>query len=147
MAFVAFHCTCELLHRNAEDGEGLGLLQAWGGPMVVATNLYYGVGLWIFTAMIERSSQAQIRSDAAAFLLAEKEHASNALMQIFYDVVVELDGNFMMTSSSEDFAALLRHGHGCNMRGTRFENLLVNNEDRLNFTQRMQQPLTEDRPA
>eukprot|EP00419_Tripos_fusus_P075422 CAMPEP_0172885120 /NCGR_PEP_ID=MMETSP1075-20121228/127115_1 /TAXON_ID=2916 /ORGANISM="Ceratium fusus, Strain PA161109" /LENGTH=77 /DNA_ID=CAMNT_0013738341 /DNA_START=9 /DNA_END=238 /DNA_ORIENTATION=- len=77
MALVAFLCTCVVLNRDAEDG-GEGLLQAWSWPMILATNLYYGLGLWLFTAMIERSSQAQIRSDAAAFLLAEKEHASNA---------------------------------------------------------------------
>merc|ERR1719189_2445411 len=97
--------------------------------------------------MTERSSEAQIRRDAAAFQLAEKHHASNALMQIFYDVVVELDGSLLITSSSEDFAAFLHHGHGCNLQGTRFEDLLLDDEDRQIYMHRMQQTLTEDRPA
>mmetsp|Transcript_26042 Transcript_26042/g.49880 ORF Transcript_26042/g.49880 Transcript_26042/m.49880 type:complete len:555 (-) Transcript_26042:27-1691(-) len=142
MALVALLCTSVMLNTNAEDGGG-GPLQA----LILATNLAYGLGLCLFTAMIERSSEAQIRSDAAAFLLTEKHHASNALMRIFYDVVVELDASFMVTSNSEDCAALLHHGPGFSLRGTHFEDLLLDDEDRQIFKQRMQQPLTEDRPA
>jgi len=146
MALVAFLCTSVTLNANVEKGEA-GLLQAWSRPMILATILLYGLGLCLFTGMTEWSSEAQIRSDAAAFLLTEKHHASNALMQIFYDVVIELDDSFAVTSSSEDFAALLHHGPGFSLRGTHFEDLLLDDEDRQIFKQRMQQPLTEDRPA
>eukprot|EP00416_Gambierdiscus_australes_P016421 CAMPEP_0171073420 /NCGR_PEP_ID=MMETSP0766_2-20121228/11497_1 /TAXON_ID=439317 /ORGANISM="Gambierdiscus australes, Strain CAWD 149" /LENGTH=486 /DNA_ID=CAMNT_0011530109 /DNA_START=243 /DNA_END=1703 /DNA_ORIENTATION=+ len=101
----------------------------------------FAVLVCILTAVGEERSKAEIRSSIEARSLQQKESAASALLTIFYEAVVELNSDLVITGSGRQLALFLMCGSGRTLQGSKLEDLLLDEEESQLFRQRMQEKL------
>jgi len=113
----------------------------------ILAKVFLGACVVAFAAVLEKAWESQVRYDAHGKLLIWKESAAIAMMNIFYDVVFELDADFVIVNSSADSAARLWHSTGSGLRGEDFRSLLADMEDQEQFTERLSHACCEQQAA
>jgi len=86
------------------------------------------------TAWLEKSLELFIRKQTEVGVLEGKQSAGNALLRIFYEVVMELNADMEITSAG-DLSGFLQAGHGQSFLGTRLTDLIPQQEDRERFVE------------
>merc|ERR1719223_111506 len=112
----------------------------------VNTKLLFGIFTCVVTGLVESSYKLQLRAQTEARLLLGKESALVGLMKIFYDIVVELDADFSITSASEDSAAVMCCGASSKLIGQDFRDYLQDADDKQHFAELLSQPPGEQTP-
>eukprot|EP00927_Polykrikos_kofoidii_P048523 TRINITY_DN42793_c0_g1_i1.p1 TRINITY_DN42793_c0_g1~~TRINITY_DN42793_c0_g1_i1.p1 ORF type:complete len:592 (-),score=90.97 TRINITY_DN42793_c0_g1_i1:6-1781(-) len=86
-------------------------------------------GIWF----LHEISRADVQAEMDLTATQSEHKAATVLLEAFCDATVELDESFHIVDDTPMLAALLLHGSGRSLRGTKFPLLIAQEEDRERF--------------
>jgi len=108
--------------------------------------LMQSVGICVFTDMLANCVHWTLRNDLEAGVLAGKQSAGNALLKIFYDVVLEVDTSLTIVGITGNLGSFLQSSTGKSFQNIGLRDLLPQDADKERIVDFMQRAPGADEP-